>query len=123
MIAKRVLIVDDEGFVVRMIEDMLREGEIEALSAFSGEEAIEKARAEQPDLVLLDWMMPGMSGLEACRVLKKDPRTARIPIVMLTAKGQLRDEEEAKRAGAIDYLTKPFSPRKLLQLIEGYLGL
>jgi len=119
---KRVLAVDDERFVVRMIEDILREGGIEALSASSGEEAVEKARANQPDLVLLDWMMPGMSGLEACRVLKVDPRTAHIPIVMLTAKGQA-SEEEAKRAGAIDYLTKPFSPRKLLQLIEGYLAL
>ena len=122
MTTKRVLAVDDERFVVRMIEDILREGGIEALSASSGEEAVEKARANQPDLVLLDWMMPGMSGLEACRVLKVDPRTAHIPIVMLTAKGQA-SEEEAKRAGAIDYLTKPFSPRKLLQLIEGYLAL
>jgi len=120
---KRVLAVDDERFVVRMIEDILREGGIEALSAFSGEEAVEKTRAEQPDLVLLDWMMPGMSGLEACRALKVDPRTAHIPIIILTAKAQASDEEEAKRAGAIDHLTKPFSPRKLLQLIEGYLGL
>lgn len=123
MTTKTVLVVDDEEYVVRMIEDILREGGIEALSAFSGEEAVRKARAERPDLILLDWMMPGMSGLEACKILKRDRRTAHIPIVMLTAKGQRSDEEEAKRAGAIDYLTKPFSPRKLLQLIEGYLGL
>ena len=118
----RVLVADDEAFVVRMIADELRSAGIEPLLASNGLEAIRMAKTEKPDLILLDWMMPQLSGIEVCRDLKKDPQTSHIPVLMLTVRAQVSDEEEGRQAGVTHYLTKPFSPRKLLKLVQELLN-
>ncbi len=101
-----------------MIADELRSAGIEPLLASNGREAIRIAKAEKPDLILLDWMMPELSGIEACRDLKRDPQTSHIPVLMLTVRAQGSDEEEGRQAGVMHYLTKPFSLRKLLKLVQ-----
>lgn len=118
----RVLVADDEAFVGRMIADALRSAGIEPLLASNGLEAIRIAKTEKPDLILLDWMMPKLSGIEVCRDLKRDPQTSYIPVLMLTVRAQVSDEEEGRQAGATHYLTKPFSPRKLLMLVQELLN-
>lgn len=119
---KRVLIVDDEYALRLMIQTALRPLELETVQACDGEEALAIAKAAPPDLVLLDWMMPKVTGLEVAAQLREDPETAGIPIIMLTARGQARDEEAARIAGVDKYLTKPFSPRSLLALVQEVLS-
>ncbi|MBB5518878.1 PleD family two-component system response regulator [Amphiplicatus metriothermophilus] len=103
----RVLVVDDFEPNVKLLEAKLRAEYFDVIGAYSGEEAIQKARADQPDIILLDVMMPGMDGFEACRLLKKDPETAHIPVVMVTALDQQADRVAGLEAGADDFLTKP----------------
>lgn len=103
----RVLVVDDLEPNVKLLEAKLRAEYFDVIGAYSGEEAIQKARADQPDIILLDVMMPGMDGFEACRHLKKDPETAHIPVVMVTALDQQADRVAGLEAGADDFLTKP----------------
>ncbi len=103
----RVLVVDDLEPNVKLLEAKLRAEYFDVLSAFSGQEALDKAKAEQPDIILLDVMMPGMDGFEACRRIKEDPETAHIPIVMVTALDQQADRVAGLNAGADDFLTKP----------------
>ncbi|MEL6220988.1 MAG: response regulator, partial [Pseudomonadota bacterium] len=91
----------------KLLEAKLRAEYFDVLSAFSGKEAVEISKAEQPDIILLDVMMPGMDGFEACRVIKADPETAHIPIVMVTALDQQADRVAGLQAGADDFLTKP----------------
>lgn len=119
---KRVLIVDDEYALRLMIQTALRPLELETVQAADGEEALEVAKASPPDLVLLDWMMPKMTGLEVAAAFREDPETAKVPIVMLTARGQARDEKAACIAGVDRYLTKPFSPRELIALVQEILS-
>ncbi|MBI5026368.1 MAG: response regulator [Nitrospirae bacterium] len=118
MNSKKVLVVDDEAFIIMMLKDKLENAGIKVLSSTNGKEAIEKARAERPDLIILDWMMPGISGLDACRIIKADSSLSNIPIIMLTAKGQESDERLCIEAGVAHYLTKPFSPRKVLKIVQ-----
>ncbi len=116
---KKVLIVDDEVFVRVIIKDSLKSREFIILEGNNGQEAIELAIKEIPDLILLDAMMPKMNGFTACEILRSNPITSHIPIVMLTARGEQIDKERGARVGAVKYLTKPFSPRKLAdQIIE-----
>lgn len=103
----RVLVVDDLEPNVKLLEAKLRAEYFDVITAFSGPEAIEKARGEQPDIVLLDVMMPGMDGFETCRILKKTPETSHIPVVMVTALEQQADRVAGLEAGADDFLTKP----------------
>ncbi len=110
---KKVLIVDDEEFVRQLIQIKLKSCGIETIEAGNGIEAIEKAVSEKPDLILLDVMMPKLNGFEACQRLKANNETAHIPIVMLTARGDPSAKERGENAGALEYLTKPFSPQKL----------
>ena len=110
---KKVLVVDDEKFVRELLKIKLRHCHLAVLEAANGVEAVEKARAERPDIILMDVMMPRMNGFEACLALKSDPETARIPIVMLTARGEQTDQEKGKTVGATDYFSKPFSLQKL----------
>lgn len=117
MNAKKVLIVDDEEFVRQLIQIKLKFCGIETVEAGNGIEAIEKAAAEKPDLILLDVMMPKMNGFEACQRLKANQETAHIPIVMLTARGDPSAKERGENAGAMEYLTKPFSPQKLAERV------
>ncbi len=117
---KKILIVDDQLEVRELVQVTLEIGDYQILTAGNGLQAVEIARAEHPDIILLDIMMPGsdIDGLEACRLLKTDPITSDITIVMLSAKGQDNDIEIGKNAGADDYFTKPFSPIALIEKVE-----
>jgi two-component system phosphate regulon response regulator PhoB len=120
---KKILIVDDRNEVRELVEVTLEVENYQILQADSAEKAVEIARREKPDLILMDIMMPGgMDGLEATRILKKDPETKSCPVIMLTAKGQEYDRTEGKKAGADDYFIKPFSPLDLLRKVEEILG-
>ncbi len=103
----RVLVVDDLEPNVKLLEAKLRAEYFDVLTAFSGVEAVERATKDQPDIILLDVMMPGMDGLEACKIIKSSPATAHIPIVMVTALDQQADRVAGLKAGADDFLTKP----------------
>jgi len=117
----KILIVDDEKDIVKMIEYNLKKEGYRTVACYDGEDAIEAARKEHPDLMVLDLMLPVMDGLEVCRALKKEPPTAKIPIIMLTAKRQESDKVVGLELGADDYMTKPFSPRELLARIKAVL--
>ena len=121
---KKILIVDDQIEVRELVQVTLEIGDYQILSAENGQQAIEIAKAEHPDIILLDIMMPGsdIDGIEACRRLKADPATADITIVMLSAKGQENDIEIGKTAGADHYFTKPFSPIALIEKVEAVIG-
>ena len=120
--AKKVLICDDKPYVLESVGFVVREEGYEFLTADNGEDALRLARAEMPDLMFLDVMMPAKSGFQVCRELKSDPATRGIYIILLTAMGQERDEQEGLQCGAEEYMTKPFSPRslrkKLHQLLD-----
>ena len=121
MTKELILAVDDEEDILELIRyNLAREG-YRIGAAKTGEEALEKARREKPDLIILDLMLPGIDGLEVCRRLKSDALTAPIPIVMLTAKGEDADIVTGLELGADDYITKPFSPRVLLARIKAAL--
>jgi DNA-binding response OmpR family regulator len=111
---RRVLVVDDERDIVDLVRYNLNKNGYTALVAVDGNQAIELAQRELPDLIVLDLMLPGMSGMEVARRLKADARTAHIPIVMLTAKGEETDVVVGLTLGADDYVTKPFSMKILL---------
>lgn len=117
---KKILVVDDQLEVRELVQVTLEVGDYQILTAENGQQAVEIARAEHPDIILLDIMMPGsgVDGLEACRRLKADPATNDITIVMLSAKGQESDIQAGKAAGADDYFTKPFSPIALIDKVE-----
>jgi CheY-like chemotaxis protein/phosphoribosyl 1,2-cyclic phosphodiesterase len=121
--AETVLIVDDEPDVVRLLEVALRSEGFRLLSAYDGESALAIARAEQPDLLLLDWRLPGQSGLEVCRALRaeSDPRLRDVPVVLLTALDGADDTAQGFAAGATDYLTKPFKPTHVRTRVRGWL--
>jgi CheY-like chemotaxis protein len=114
---KKVLVVDDEKFVRELIKIKLGRCGLAVLEATNGLEAIEMARSLKPDIILMDVMMPKMNGFEACEKLTSHPDTARIPIVMLTARGEQTNLEKGLSLGATDYMSKPFSPQKLAELV------
>ena len=113
-----ILVVDDEPQIVELVEDYLKQADFRVVTARDGQSALTVARAERPDLVVLDLMLPGIDGLEVARRLKKDPKTVGIPIVMLTAKGEEADIVTGLELGADDYIAKPFSPRILVARIK-----
>ncbi|MGH2811089.1 MAG: response regulator transcription factor [Actinomycetota bacterium] len=115
---KKLLIADDDAGIRSLVHMTLEADEFEILEAEDGERALEIARAQQPQMVLLDVMMPGMSGFEVCAALKSDPQTAGITVVMLTAKSGEQDRTQGEAAGADDYFTKPFSPVALLTKVD-----
>ncbi|MCP4540953.1 MAG: response regulator [Chloroflexi bacterium] len=119
--AKRILVVDDEIESVKLIGLMLQRRGYEIIAARSGAQALEKARADRPDLIILDVMMPDMDGYEVCRKLRADPTTASMPIIMFTAKTMVDDKVAGFQAGADDYLTKPVHPEELASRIEAVL--
>jgi DNA-binding response OmpR family regulator len=118
----KVLIADDQPNMRQLVRLTLETGQFEILEAPDGDAALALARAEHPDLLFLDWTMPGMAGVEVCRALRDDPATAGIRIVMLTARSQDSDREHAEAMGADDYITKPFSPIQLLEKVRDVLG-
>ena len=116
-----VLIVDDEKSIVEAVRYALDKEGFRTIVAHDGTRAIELARRDLPDLIVLDWMLPEQDGLEVCRILKQEGRTARIPIIMLTVKASETDKVLGLEMGADDYMTKPFSPRELLARVKAVL--
>jgi two-component system alkaline phosphatase synthesis response regulator PhoP len=110
---KKVLVCDDERYILEAVSYLVREEGYGVLTAENGEQALQLARAELPDLIVLDISLPKMDGNAVCRELKSDPATQGIYIIVLTARGQERDMRESYQCGADDYVTKPFSPRSL----------
>ncbi len=114
MTKKSILIIEDEADILELIKYNLERDGFRTSGAASGEEGLKVARAKVPDLVVLDLMLPGLDGLEVCRLLKADIKTKQIPIVMVTAKGEESDVVAGLELGADDYITKPFSPKVLV---------
>lgn len=116
-----ILVVEDEQDIRELISyNLLKEG-YRVVGVASGEEALGIARAQPPDLILLDLMLPGLDGLAVCRRLKADPKTAPVAVIMVTAKGEEADVVTGLNLGASDYVTKPFSPKVLLARVRAVL--
>lgn len=111
---EKILVVDDEADILELVRHHLDREGYEVICAETGEKALQRARSNAVDLIVLDLMLPGMDGLEVTKHLKKDAKTSHIPIVMLTAKGEEADVVSGLELGADDYITKPFSPRILV---------
>ena len=114
----KILVVDDEPDAVELIEFNLKANGYEVATAADGEEALQKARAILPSLIILDLMLPEVDGMEVCKILRRDQRTQNIPIIMLTAKAAEIDRVLGLELGADDYVTKPFSPRELVLRVK-----
>ncbi len=115
----KILVVDDSEFIVKLIESTLQTAGYRIVKAYDGEDALKKVASEMPDLIILDVMMPKMTGLEVCRRLKNDEKTMLIPVVLLTAKNLVEDKITGLETGADDYVTKPFNTKELLVRIQG----
>ncbi|NOZ07637.1 MAG: response regulator transcription factor [FCB group bacterium] len=118
---KLILIVDDEKDIRNLVSFNLKKAGFQTLLASDGEKAIRETRTHYPDLIVLDLMLPGINGHDACRVLKGDPKTSKIPILMLTARGEEADIIKGLEIGADDYVTKPFSPKVLVARVKALL--
>ncbi|HLT98738.1 MAG TPA: phosphate regulon transcriptional regulator PhoB [Burkholderiaceae bacterium] len=116
-----ILVVEDEPAIQELISVNLSFAGHKVLRAFDAEQAQTLIRAELPDLILVDWMLPGASGITLARSLRSDERTRHVPLIMLTAKGAEQDKVEGLEAGADDYITKPFSPKELIARIKAVL--
>jgi len=121
MSKRKILIIEDDRDIVEMLEYNLKEEGYETVSALNGEQGVELAGKERPDLIILDIMLPIMDGFEVCRTLKNDDRLAHIPIIILSAKSQETDKVVGLELGADDYVTKPFSPRELIARMRAIL--
>lgn len=117
-VKRNILVVDDEPEVVELVEFNLRQAGFEVITAGAGEEALHLIRGANPHLVVLDVMMPGLDGLEVCRLLRRDPATSAIPVIMLTARASEADRIRGLEWGADDYVVKPFSVRELILRVE-----
>jgi len=123
MASKKILLVDD-SCTARLVNRMIfsQKSNYELISAVDGKEAVERARQDKPDLILMDIMMPRMTGLEACRAIKQDKMTSGIPVILLTTRGEESYVQEGYASGCSDYLTKPVNDAELLDLLRAYLG-
>ena len=119
---KKILVVDDEVDLVETIRFPLEMEGFNVLVSYNGEDALNQARKEKPDLILLDLMLPKLDGYKVCRLLKFDERYKHIPILMLTAKTQEKDKLLGKETGADEYITKPFDIDELIKKVKGYLN-
>lgn len=115
---KKILAVDDEKHIVRLVQVNLERQGYEVVTAFDGKEALQKVQEENPDLVVLDVMMPYMDGFEVLQNLRRNPATREIPVIMLTAKAQDADVFKGWQSGVDLYLTKPFNPMELLSFVK-----
>jgi DNA-binding response OmpR family regulator len=118
----RVLVVDDEIYILHILDFSLGMEGYDVMTATDGESALQKVEAERPDLVVLDIMMPKMDGYQVCRAIKTNPDTASTPVILLSARGRNVDVKAGMEAGADDYITKPFSPRKLTERVNALLA-
>lgn len=121
-IAKRILIIEDDPSVLRAISYMLEKEGYQVLTATNGLEGLSKAKGENPDLLILDVMLPGIDGFEICHRLRAESQIAHLPILMLSAKGQATDRSTGLQVGADEYLTKPVERSVLLSKIEALLA-
>ncbi|HUJ75725.1 MAG TPA: response regulator transcription factor [bacterium] len=121
MAKSRILVVEDEEDIQELVTYNLGREGYQTLGVASGEEALKQAHSDPPNLVLLDLMLPGVDGLEVCKLLKTDPKTRTIPIIMLTAKGEEADIVTGLELGADDYIPKPFSPKVLVARVRAVL--
>jgi CheY-like chemotaxis protein len=119
---KKVLLVDDSSTVLLMEKMILAKGPYEIITARDGVEGVAKAKSEQPDVILLDVMMPNLDGLSACAAIRADPETTHIPIVMVTTRAEETNIETAFRNGCTDYVTKPINGLELLTKLQSILG-
>jgi len=117
-----VLVADDDADIRDLVAFKLEQSGLEVIAVEDGQAALEQARSRQPNLAVLDVSMPGLSGIDVCRMLRADPVTAGMLIIMLTARVQEHDVEGGFSAGADDYVTKPFSPRELVSRIQALLS-
>lgn len=115
---QKILVVDDEPSIVRPLEFILKKNGYKVLTASNGEEGLRVARAEKPDLIFLDVMMPKKNGYEVCQELKEDPETKAIFVIILTARGVELPEEQKKLVNANEYMAKPFSPIKVVERVK-----
>jgi phosphate regulon transcriptional regulator PhoB len=118
---KNILIVDDEPDLVQLVSYNLKKEGFAVSSASDGEDALQKIRKTEFNLVLLDLMLPGIQGMEVCRILRNNPKTEHIPVIMLTARGEEADKIRGLETGADDYMTKPFSPKELIARVNAVL--
>jgi two-component system alkaline phosphatase synthesis response regulator PhoP len=121
-VAKKILVIEDNAEIVEMMVMMLEVSGYKAVSAYNGAEGLKKVKEEKPDLILLDVMMPGMSGFDVVKKLKSDKETAGIPVFIVSVKALDADIQFGKEKGANEYIVKPFEPQHLLELIEQYLS-
>jgi CheY-like chemotaxis protein len=119
---KKILVVDDNTTIIMLIKTKLAANGFDVISAYNGESGWQAISREKPDLVLLDIMMPRMDGFQVFEKLLSEPSTNGIPVIFLTASGQREDEKRAMEMGAKHFLTKPFSPNNLLEIVNGILG-
>ena len=117
MAIKNVLVVDDSPTDAHLISEILKKHGYQVITATSGEEGVAKAKSSKPDLILMDIVMPGMSGFEATRAITKDPETSGIPVIICSTKGQETDKAWGLRQGAKDYLVKPVNEKALMEKI------
>jgi len=117
----KVFLVEDEQSIITLVEKKKKKEGFKVSVSSNGEEALHEIKEQEPDLVLLDWMLPDLSGIDICRSLKKDKKFQDLPIIMLTAKGQEEDKVAALNAGADDYITKPFGHAELVARINALL--
>ena len=117
----KILVVDDEPDLVELVSYNLKKEGFKVVTASNGEDALEKIRKDGYNLIILDLMLPGIQGVELCRMLRSNPRTETIPIIMLTAKGEVTDRIRGLETGADDYMTKPFSPKELVARVNAVL--
>jgi len=115
---EKILVVDDEPEIVRVLRGYLEQSNYTVIAAYSGPEALRRARTESPDLVLLDIMLPGMDGIDVCKALRQ---SSNVPIIMLTARVEETDRVLGLELGADDYVTKPFSPREVVARVRAVL--
>lgn len=118
---KKILVVEDDEDIMELISYNLERENYTVVKAGSGEKALQKIAKDRPDMVLLDLMLPGTDGLQVCKKIKADPGTARIPVIMVTAKGEEADIITGLEAGADDYITKPFRPKELIARVRAVL--
>jgi len=123
MFQGKVLVVDDEVYILHILDFSLGAEGFDVITAADGEQALSRARSERPDLIVMDIMMPRLDGYETCQRLKSDPATKHIPVLLLTARGREEDRKRGMEAGADDYMTKPFSPNKLISRVSEMLGI
>ncbi len=119
---RTILVADDESHILHVVSLKLKNAGYRVLTARDGQEALEIAQQEKPDLLITDYHMPQLSGLELCRKLKQDPATAHIPAIMLTARGYELEPADTEQSGILRMLSKPFSPRHLLSTVEEVLS-